>query len=67
MLLEFFDGNDQAYLAKCLSLDSSKYKYRQQKQYSSKDDENNLDNRNDTDHFDDELNFQEGSEDFKTM
>ncbi len=64
-LLEPFDGTDQAYIAQCLGLDSSKYKNRQQKQYSSKNDENNLDNDNDNDDFDDELIFGEGSEAFK--
>ncbi len=64
-LLEPFDGTDQAYLAQCLGLDSSKYKHRQQKNYSSKDEENNLDNNNENDDFDDELIFGEGSEAFK--
>ncbi len=64
-LLEHFDGTDQAYLAHCLGLDSSKYKHRQQKNYSSKDDENHLDNNNENDDFDDELIFGEGSEAFK--
>ncbi|UJR25876.1 hypothetical protein I4U23_007226 [Adineta vaga] len=63
-LLEPFDGTDQAYLAQCLGLDSSKYKQRQQKQYGIKGDENNLDNGNDDD-FDDELLFGDGEEAFK--
>ncbi|CAF0773863.1 unnamed protein product [Adineta ricciae] len=62
-LLEPFDGTDQAYLAQCLGLDSSKYKQRQQKNYGDKNDENNLDNGNDD--FDDELLFGEGAEAFK--
>ncbi len=62
-LLEPFDGTDQAYLAQCLGLDSSKYKHRQQKHYATKDEENNLENENDE--FDDELIFGEGSEAFK--
>jgi DNA polymerase alpha subunit A len=64
-LLEPFDGTDQAYLAQCLGLDSSKYKQRQQKIYSSKDDENNLDIHNDDEEFDNELFFGEGSAAFK--
>ncbi|CAF5077184.1 unnamed protein product, partial [Rotaria socialis] len=52
-LLEPFDGTDQAYLAQCLGLDSSKYKARQQKNYL-KDNENNIEN-NDDDDFNDEL------------
>lgn len=64
-LLEPFDGTDQAYLAQCLGLDSSKYKSRQQKMYSSKDTENNLENNNDDDDFDSELLLGEGSEAFK--
>jgi len=63
-LLEPFDGTDQAYLAQCLGLDSSKYKQRQQKPYAIKDDENHLENVNDED-FDNELLFGEGSEAFK--
>ncbi len=61
-LLEPFDGTDQAYIAQCLGLDSSKYKHRQQKNYSTKDEENNGDNN---DEFDDELIFGESSEAFK--
>ncbi|CAF3590618.1 unnamed protein product [Adineta steineri] len=63
-LLEPFDGTDQAYLAQCLGLDSSKYKNRQQKHTTIKDDENNLENNID-DGLDDELLFGEGSEAFK--
>jgi DNA polymerase alpha subunit A len=63
-LLEPFDGTDQAYLAQCLGLDSSKYKSRQQKQYATKADEINLENGGDDD-FDDELLFGEGAEAFK--
>ncbi|CAF2311623.1 unnamed protein product [Rotaria sp. Silwood2] len=65
-LLEPFDGTDQAYLALCLGLDSSKYKNRQQKNYSSKDN-NNVENNNDDDDddFNSELLFGEGSEAFK--
>ncbi|CAF4767923.1 unnamed protein product, partial [Rotaria sp. Silwood2] len=61
-----FDGTDQAYLALCLGLDSSKYKNRQQKNYSSKDN-NNVENNNDDDDddFNSELLFGEGSEAFK--
>lgn len=61
-LLEPFDGTDQAYLAQCLGLDSSKYK-RQQKNYS-KENENILESLDDDD-FDNELVFGEGSEAFK--
>lgn len=64
-LLEPFDGTDQAYIAQCLGLDSSKYKQRQQKQYGSKENENYLDQNDENDHFDDELVFGEGSEAFK--
>ncbi|CAF3355969.1 unnamed protein product [Rotaria sp. Silwood1] len=67
-LLEPFDGTDQAYLAQCLGLDSSKYKNRQQKIYSSKDNdnvENNNNNNDDDDDFNSELLFGEGSEAFK--
>lgn len=49
-LLEPFDGTDQAYLAQCLGLDSSKYKQRQQKYNTIKDEENNLEN-NDEEFF----------------
>ncbi|CAM4970193.1 unnamed protein product [Rotaria socialis] len=62
-LLEPFDGTDQAYLAQCLGLDSSKYKARQQKNYL-KDNENNIEN-NDDDDFNDELLLGEASEAFK--
>ncbi|CAF0895230.1 unnamed protein product [Rotaria sordida] len=66
-LLEPFDGTDQAYLAQCLGLDSSKYKNRQQKNYSSKDNDNveNNNNDGDDDDFNSELLFGEGSEAFK--
>ena len=57
-LLEPFDGTDQAYLAQCLGLDSSKYKGRQQKTYLSKDEEINNENE-------EEMNFGECIEDFK--
>ena len=46
-LLEPFDGTDQAYLAQCLGLDSSKYKHRQQKTYASKDSDNHDEHDND--------------------
>ena len=58
-LLEPFDGTDQAYLAQCLGLDSSKYKHRQ-KNYATKDNENQCDDENDQ-----EFHWGENIEDFK--
>jgi hypothetical protein len=43
-LLEPFDGTDQALLAQCLGLDSSKYKQRQGKSHTIKDEDDIDDN-----------------------
>ena len=66
-LLEPFDGTDQALIAQCLGLDSSKYKQRQGKSYASKDDLNHDDANNhlDDEEFENEYLFSEGSEALK--
>lgn len=63
-LLEPFDGTDQALLAQCLGLDSSKYKSRQGRSYGIKD-ENNQENLDDDDQIENEGFFSEGSEALK--
>ena len=62
-----FDGTDQALIAQCLGLDSSKYKQRQGKSYASKDDLNHdeANNNLDDEEFENEYLFGEGSEAFK--
>ena len=63
-LLEPFDGTDQAYLAQCLGLDSSKYKQRQPKSYLTKDNENDGE-MDDDERLENDYLFGEGSAAYK--
>lgn len=65
-LLEPFDGTDQAFLAQCLGLDSSKYKQRQGKTSGSKHDyQQDLLNDDENDVLENDQVFAEGSETYK--